>query len=209
MKKYNKWATLFLGYLGVHRYMAGEIGMGLLYTFTGGLFGIGWIIDAIKAFSQSNSNFQTISHSYHPLTVLPIIHSSGIVLKDDELCHYQGNAHTEKSHSRVSGYVSQHTGGSVRIAKGLSLHQGASEREAIRETVTERSKGILYITNKRIVFIAPKDAFDKSFSSLSAYVPNQGHISLLFGNQSVDLITSDSYKIRNIIDGVLNGIPTE
>ena len=33
------------GYIGLHQFYAGKIGMGLLYFFTGGLFGIGWIID--------------------------------------------------------------------------------------------------------------------------------------------------------------------
>lgn len=39
--------TIFLGYLGVHRFLSGQIGMGLLYLFTIGLFGIGWIHDII------------------------------------------------------------------------------------------------------------------------------------------------------------------
>ena len=39
---------LFLGYLGVHHFYVGRIGMGILYLFTAGLFGIGWIIDLIK-----------------------------------------------------------------------------------------------------------------------------------------------------------------
>lgn len=39
---------IFLGYLGVHRYYVGKIGTGLLYTFTAGLFGIGWIVDIFK-----------------------------------------------------------------------------------------------------------------------------------------------------------------
>lgn len=39
---------LFLGWLGVHKFYAGKSGMGILYLFTFGLFGIGWLIDTIK-----------------------------------------------------------------------------------------------------------------------------------------------------------------
>jgi TM2 domain-containing membrane protein YozV len=39
--------TIILGYLGVHRFLRGQIGIGLLYLLTGGLAGIGWIIDII------------------------------------------------------------------------------------------------------------------------------------------------------------------
>ena len=38
---------LFLGLIGVHRFYLGYTGMGVLYIFTLGLFGIGWIIDLI------------------------------------------------------------------------------------------------------------------------------------------------------------------
>ncbi len=48
---------LFLGGLGVHHFYVGRIGIGLLYLFTGGLFGIGWLIDVIliacRAFKDS------------------------------------------------------------------------------------------------------------------------------------------------------------
>lgn len=41
--------TLFFGYFGVHKFMEKKIGMGFLYFFTLGLFGIGWIYDVIMA----------------------------------------------------------------------------------------------------------------------------------------------------------------
>ena len=41
--------TLFAGTLGVHKFMKGQIGMGVLYLFTFGIFGIGWFIDVVRS----------------------------------------------------------------------------------------------------------------------------------------------------------------
>lgn len=38
----------FFGFFGVHKFMEKKIGMGILYLFTMGLFGFGWIYDCIK-----------------------------------------------------------------------------------------------------------------------------------------------------------------
>ncbi len=38
---------IFFGYLGAHKFYVGKTGMGLLYLFTLGLFGIGWLVDII------------------------------------------------------------------------------------------------------------------------------------------------------------------
>ncbi|MDE5841941.1 MAG: TM2 domain-containing protein [Malacoplasma sp.] len=40
--------SFFLGYLGIHRFYAGKIGTGIVWLFTGGCLGIGWLVDFIR-----------------------------------------------------------------------------------------------------------------------------------------------------------------
>lgn len=51
ISKKSKMAALllciFVGWLGIHRFYAGKVGTGILYLFTGGLLGLGWIVDII------------------------------------------------------------------------------------------------------------------------------------------------------------------
>ena len=52
----NKWISLLLGIFTFcgHKFYEGKIGMGFLYLFTAGLFGIGWIIDIISLAGKPN-----------------------------------------------------------------------------------------------------------------------------------------------------------
>ena len=45
---------LFLGFFGVHRFYEGKIGTGILYLFTLGLVGFGWLIDCIILLTKPN-----------------------------------------------------------------------------------------------------------------------------------------------------------
>lgn len=60
-KMKNKWVAfclcLFLGGFGAHKFYEGKIGMGILYLFTVGLFGIGWLVDLIRILCRPNPYF--------------------------------------------------------------------------------------------------------------------------------------------------------
>ncbi len=57
-KEKNKWVALllcfFLGIFGGHKFYEGKIGMGILYLFTVGLFGIGVFVDFIMLLFKPN-----------------------------------------------------------------------------------------------------------------------------------------------------------
>ena len=57
----NKWVAFFLcmftGWFGGHKFYEGKWGMGLLYLFTYGLFGVGWIVDLIRLLIQPDETY--------------------------------------------------------------------------------------------------------------------------------------------------------
>jgi len=54
----NKWVSFwlcfFFGWLGIHKFYEGKPVMGLLYLFTLGLLGIGWIVDIVLIARKPN-----------------------------------------------------------------------------------------------------------------------------------------------------------
>lgn len=193
--------TLFLGPFGVHRFVRGEIGMGILYLCTGGLFGIGWIIDCVKAATglQSNTTSQSV-----PITELPTVSPDGLIPKPDEICHYQGSASSTRTKNVVTGYESGNVGVSVRVAKGLSVRTGGSKGAPIRSDVVNQVPGMLYITSQRIVFLCSRDAFDKPYSALTAVNITGNTLLLQFGNTSYDITVSSPERIRQILTLAIN-----
>lgn len=59
--------TILGGWFGLHKFLDHQIGTGILYLLTGGLFGIGWIIDIFKALTSN----QYQQHNYVQFSAEP------------------------------------------------------------------------------------------------------------------------------------------
>lgn len=58
--------TILGGWFGLHKFLDHQIGAGILYFLTGGLFGIGWIIDIIKALASNQHQHNYVQFSSEP-----------------------------------------------------------------------------------------------------------------------------------------------
>lgn len=76
---------LFFGYIGVHKFYEKNVKMGILYLFTGGLCGFGWIIDTIRLLVVLLSKDNVIStESQEHISAQPQVLTSAEIDPADE-----------------------------------------------------------------------------------------------------------------------------
>lgn len=80
MNKFKRiFITVFFGWFGLHKYLDGKVGMGILYTFTFGLFSIGWFFDIVKLIMpsfSSNTKSVTVQNFTKPTVITPKLQTS-------------------------------------------------------------------------------------------------------------------------------------
>lgn len=194
------------GLFGVHKFLEGNIKMGLLYLFTGGLFGIGWIVDIIKVLTGNtlNSNKSLMKKEEIELInegKLPTIKATNLNLSNEETCCYIDSAYTFKDKTITTGYKGTHNGVSIKIAKGLSYRTGGGNSKAIRQTQRTTYNGILYITTKRVIFTSQNESFDKTFDKITSIHETKKGLIIQIGSHTYSIITkthSEFIKVFNI-----------
>lgn len=55
--------AIFLGWAGGYRFYKKQIGLGILYLLTFGVFGIGWIVDIFSAVKANNNSSKTLPNT--------------------------------------------------------------------------------------------------------------------------------------------------
>lgn len=202
--------VIFGGIFGIHKFINGDIKMGIIYLCTCGLFGIGWLVDIIKVLIDDtncdslmeNSGIQTINNGK-----LPNIQGTNLNLANGETCCYMDKAYTFKDKTITAGYTGKRNGVSIRIAKGLSYHTGGNDSKAIRENQRTIYNGILYITTKRIIYTSTKESFDKPFDKITSIQEVKDGLIIQIGSNTYSIITkthSEFMKVFNLLKQLEN-----
>ncbi len=126
---------------------------------------------------------------------LPILQTNRLFLKQGETCHYIDKAIYEKKTVRRR-YIrrSYNTGYPGFFFSGLRNHYGGGTTETEDQNYYETIRGILYITNQRLIFQGEQEGFDFSVSDLVAVQPYANCVELQ--------CRKDHYKIF-VPDGVV------
>lgn len=126
---------------------------------------------------------------------LPQLNTDKIFLKNGEYCSYIDkailNIHVKKKMSQHIGRSSPGLFKGTRIGTGLTK---PIEYEEIKQ-----QKGILYITNQRVIFQAPQNAFDKKHRNLTSIVPFINAVILQYGDKTYELIVPDGSIVNHVL----------
>lgn len=137
-----------------------------------------------------------------------IIKDPSLSLKPGEVCFYEGKAVAYHEKNVVTGYKGGGAGISVRVAKGLSVHTGSGAKQAVRENVAEKYSGTFYITNSRLVLLAPKYGFDIPVNKVSSIRNFNDGIEIYSRGKCYSVLTKDMKLIEDIME-LMNTAYTE
>lgn len=126
---------------------------------------------------------------------LPILNTDKVFLKRGEKIHYIDKAiNLEIKTKKVYRHVG-HSG--PGIFKGNRYNVGVAKPIETQEMVQHR--GILYVTNQRIIFQASEWGYDKSYKNLTAVEPYVDACELQFGNKTFNMIVEDGNLLNQVL----------
>lgn len=130
---------------------------------------------------------------------LPVLQPNNLFLKNGEVCHYADRAIYEKRIVNKKR-VRKGTGYSMPgLFKGTRVHMGGGNTVTEDDIRYETIKGILYVTNKRVIFVGGSDGFDKKTEDLVAVTPYANCIELQFSKETLKLFVPDGNLPHNVL----------
>ncbi len=118
---------------------------------------------------------------------LPILNTDKVFLKKGEKIHFIDKAvNLEEKIVKEYHHIGHSTPG---LFKGNRWSTGRGK--TIERTELVQHRGILYITNQRVIFQAKDWGFDKMYRYLTAITPYTNACEMQFGNKTFCMIVAD------------------
>lgn len=123
---------------------------------------------------------------------LPILRTDKIFTKNGETCHYIDKAIYEKKIVKKR-YVRRNYGTSYKgiIFSDVRHNFGGGQTDVVDNVQFEAYRGIVYLTNQRIIFVGDQNGFDKQLDDLVATTPWSNCIELQFSKETYRLFVPD------------------
>lgn len=136
---------------------------------------------------------------------LPIIHNTPVILAPGEVAHLSLNATRLITKNKAVGRTGGGSGVSFRVAKGVSVRTGGGASKTIYEDVTSTYKGMLIVTNQRIIFINSQQGFEHKLSSVSSLFVDKANVELQVKSKSYTFIVAGAAILQTVIHALTNG----
>ena len=134
---------------------------------------------------------------------LPILRTDTVFTQKGEKIHYIDKAILLKDKTKRSDKSRSVGGSGPSLLGDHSHHWSSGYAEPVDEVITEQFKGILYVSNKRVIFVNKDAGFDKPYRSLSAITPYSNGIELQYGSTTYSLLVPDGellYKVFKLVN---------
>lgn len=126
---------------------------------------------------------------------LPILNTDKLFLKRGERIHFIDKA-INLEEKTVKEY--RHTGHSTPgLFEGNRWSSGRGRTVEHKELVQHR--GILYITNQRVIFQSKEWGFDKTYRYLTAIIPYSNACEMQFGSKTYCLVVEDGNVLNQVL----------
>ena len=133
----------------------------------------------------------------------PNIKTTRILLASNEKCCFVERV------ILINEKIKKHTEGktkgiSFRICKGLTYRVGNYAGNPVETKIIEKTKGLIYITNKRIIFVSEENSFEKKYNTLTASIVFNEGINLQFNTKSYKFLMPNSFVLNKVLNMINN-----
>lgn len=137
---------------------------------------------------------------------LPILNIDTLLLAKNEVCHFFSDACFCKTKQQTVGYEAGSRGVSFRIMKGMSFRVGNFRGHNIKADITETTNGLIYLTNKKIIFSAVKNSTAIKYNDIINLNIADNKLQIQTDKKTYLFQIFDSFNFLIILECIVNQI---